>query len=160
MWLLPLSSYKAVLEDLRGDEVQELPSFVTRHIDAAGVFSPPTPPTSSAEARRAWESTLPTRLRESLLPFQRDGVTAAVRRGGRVLIGDEMGLGKTLQALSVAYHYSDDWPLLIICPSSLRHTWAGEIAKWLEIDESSIQVHHQSRMLLTMFAWGSVFSRN
>jgi len=141
VWVLPLSSYKAVLEALRDNaEVQELPSFITRHVSPTGVFAAPTPQTSESDARSAWERTLPARLRDALLPFQRDGVTAAVRRGGRVLIGDEMGLGKTLQALSVAYHFSDDWPLLIICPSSLRHTWAGEIAKWLEIDETSIQV--------------------
>lgn len=43
------------------------------------------------------------------------------------------------------YHYNADWPLLIICPSSLRHTWAGEIAKWLEIDDESIQIITSSK---------------
>lgn len=41
-----------------------------------------------------------------------------------------MGLGKTLQALSVAYLYQSEWPLLIIVPSSLRFCWVEEIEKW------------------------------
>lgn len=36
---------------------------------------------------------LPPLLRESLLPFQKEGITFAINRGGRVLIGDDMGLG-------------------------------------------------------------------
>ncbi len=42
-----------------------------------------------------------------------------------------MGVGKTIQALSIAYIYKTDWPLLIITPSSLRYTWKDEIAKWI-----------------------------
>lgn len=41
------------------------------------------------------------------------------------------GLGKSLQALSVAAYYHEDWPLLIICPSSLRLNWEAEVLKWL-----------------------------
>ena len=37
-------------------------------------------------------------LKGALLPFQREGVAAAVERwDGRILLGDEMGLGKTIQ---------------------------------------------------------------
>ena len=51
-----------------------------------------------------------------------------------------MGLGKTIQALAVAMYFSSEWPLLVICPSSLRHTWSGEIGKWLGIGEENIQI--------------------
>ena len=37
---------------------------------------------------------LPSGLRETLLPFQRDGVLYGLRRRGRCLIADEMGTGK------------------------------------------------------------------
>lgn len=37
---------------------------------------------------------LSTGLRETLLPFQRDGVLYGLRRKGRCLIADEMGTGK------------------------------------------------------------------
>ena len=46
------------------------------------------------------------------------------RCGGRALLADDMGLGKTLQALAVMSHYRNNWPLLIICPSSVRMIWA------------------------------------
>ena len=42
-----------------------------------------------------------------------------------------MCLGKTLQALSIAYYYKEEWPLLIVCPSSMRFPWIEEIEKWL-----------------------------
>ena len=34
-----------------------------------------------------------------------------------------MGLGKTLQAIAVAAYYKEEWPLLIISPSSVKFTW-------------------------------------
>lgn len=73
----------------------------------------------------------PPLLRTSLLPFQRIGVSFALMRGGRVLFGDEMGLGKTIQALAVASSFPDDWPLLIVCPTSLRFQWKDQIKRWL-----------------------------
>ena len=42
-----------------------------------------------------------------------------------------MGLGKTLQALSIAYYFKEEWPVIIIVPSSLKYTWVDEIEKWL-----------------------------
>ena len=47
-----------------------------------------------------------------------------IQRGGRALIADDMGLGKTLQAICVACYYRQEWPLLVICPSSVRIAWA------------------------------------
>ena len=38
------------------------------------------------------------------------------------------GLGKTVQALAIAAAYKDEWPGLIITPSSLR--CASHIPKW------------------------------
>ena len=74
---------------------------------------------------------IPPDLRSSLLPFQADGVWFAISRGGRVLLGDEMGLGKTVQAIAVASAFREDWPLLIVCPSSLRLNWKHELSAWL-----------------------------
>ncbi|KAJ1481987.1 P-loop containing nucleoside triphosphate hydrolase protein, partial [Baffinella frigidus] len=70
---------------------------------------------------------IPPSLGDSLLPFQRVGVRFALERGGRALIADEMGLGKTLQGLATAAAFKDEWPLLILAPSSLRLSWAAEI---------------------------------
>ncbi|KAA6361014.1 MAG: putative helicase carboxy-terminal domain protein, partial [Streblomastix strix] len=41
-----------------------------------------------------------------------------------------MGLGKTLQALAISCAYPEDWPLIVICPSTLRFHWADEIERW------------------------------
>ncbi|XP_060077522.1 DNA annealing helicase and endonuclease ZRANB3-like [Ylistrum balloti] len=76
-------------------------------------------------------SSLPLKLRNRLMDFQKEGICFAVRKNGRCLIADEMGLGKTLQAISVAYYYRKEWPLLIIVPSSLKFVWIEEIEKWL-----------------------------
>jgi SWI/SNF-related matrix-associated actin-dependent regulator 1 of chromatin subfamily A len=46
-----------------------------------------------------------------------------VERKGCVIIADEMGLGKTVQALGIARYFKNEWPLLIICPSSVKYSW-------------------------------------
>jgi SNF2 family DNA or RNA helicase len=74
---------------------------------------------------------IPETLRTKLFPFQRYGVEFGVNHFGRFLLGDEMGVGKTIQALAVASVYADDWPMVIICPKSLKLTWKYEIIKWL-----------------------------
>ncbi|XP_067843327.1 DNA annealing helicase and endonuclease ZRANB3 isoform X2 [Heptranchias perlo] len=76
-------------------------------------------------------STLPEKLSQRLLSFQKEGIKFAIERNGRCMIADEMGLGKTIQAIAVAYLYKKDWPLLIVVPSSLKYPWIEEIEKWI-----------------------------
>ncbi|XP_018620426.1 DNA annealing helicase and endonuclease ZRANB3 isoform X1 [Scleropages formosus] len=76
-------------------------------------------------------SRLPEKLRQRLMPFQKEGVRFALSRNGRCMIADEMGLGKTLQAIAVAYLYKEEWPLLVVVPSSLRYPWIEEMEKWI-----------------------------
>ncbi|XP_016061742.1 PREDICTED: DNA annealing helicase and endonuclease ZRANB3 [Miniopterus natalensis] len=84
---------------------------------------------------------LPDKLRAKLLPFQKEGITFALRRNGRCMVADEMGLGKTIQAIAIAYFYKEEWPLLIVVPSSLRYPWTEEIEKWIpELDPEEISV--------------------
>ncbi|XP_048024130.1 DNA annealing helicase and endonuclease ZRANB3 isoform X1 [Megalobrama amblycephala] len=84
---------------------------------------------------------LPQKLQEKLMPFQREGVCFALSRDGRCMIADEMGLGKTIQAISVAYIFKQEWPLLIVVPSSLKYPWIEELEKWIpELDPRDINL--------------------
>jgi hypothetical protein len=63
------------------------------------------------------------------------------------LIADEPGLGKTIQAIGVAWCFKDEWPLLVIAPSSARYHWQKEVVKWLRdakgkplVTEGQVQV--------------------
>ncbi|XP_066467994.1 DNA annealing helicase and endonuclease ZRANB3 [Tiliqua scincoides] len=92
----------------------------------------PTPGTSSSGPDVSKElSYLPEKLKEKLLSFQKKGILFALERSGRCMIADEMGLGKTIQAIAVAYFYKNEWPLLIVVPSSLRYPWVDELEKWI-----------------------------
>uniref|UniRef100_A0A8C4VBD2 Zinc finger RANBP2-type containing 3 n=1 Tax=Falco tinnunculus TaxID=100819 RepID=A0A8C4VBD2_FALTI len=86
-------------------------------------------------------SFLPERLRKKLLPFQEKGIIFALERSGRCMIADEMGLGKTIQAIAVSYYYKNEWPLLIVVPSSLRYPWVDEMEKWIpELSPDDISI--------------------
>uniref|UniRef100_A0A8C7KU52 Zinc finger RANBP2-type containing 3 n=1 Tax=Oncorhynchus kisutch TaxID=8019 RepID=A0A8C7KU52_ONCKI len=76
-------------------------------------------------------SVLPDKLQQRLMPFQKEGVKFALSKNGRCMIADEMGLGKTVQAISVAYAYRQEWPLLIVVPSSLKYPWIEEMERWI-----------------------------
>ncbi|XP_033228267.1 SWI/SNF-related matrix-associated actin-dependent regulator of chromatin subfamily A-like protein 1 isoform X2 [Belonocnema kinseyi] len=77
-------------------------------------------------------------LLESLLPFQREGIRFGVSKNAKCMIADDMGLGKTIQALGLAHYYKEDWPLLIVTPSSVRYQWSEAIFRFLP----SVPVHH------------------
>eukprot|EP00466_Bigelowiella_natans_P012004 jgi/Bigna1/85916/estExt_fgenesh1_pg.C_70017 len=78
------------------------------------------------------ENAIPIHLFRTLFSFQLEGIVRIVSKfNGNALLGDDMGLGKTLEALAVASIYKSDWPLLIVCPASVRKTWAEQLETWL-----------------------------
>ncbi|NWW75037.1 ZRAB3 endonuclease, partial [Climacteris rufus] len=101
----------------------------------------PTLEASLSEDVDAKLSFLPERLRKQLLPFQKKGIIFALQRSGRCMIADEMGLGKTIQAIAISYYYKNEWPLLIVVPSSLRYPWVDEMEKWIpELSPDDISI--------------------
>lgn len=72
----------------------------------------------------------PIKGREHLYPFQAAGVRF-LAGAGKVLLADEMGTGKTVQALT-AVELQGHWPLLVVCPNTLKGTWEKEVRQWTD----------------------------
>ena len=53
-----------------------------------------------------------------------------------LLIFQDMGLGKTIQSIASMSIYHNEWPLLILTPSSARYHWAAEFNNWLGAESS------------------------
>ncbi|WP_249931166.1 DEAD/DEAH box helicase [Ramlibacter sp. 2FC] len=73
-------------------------------------------------------------LKVKLYPYQAEGALFAAR-AGRSLIGDEMGLGKTIQAIAAAELFARHFGVqrvLVVCPTSLKHQWKSEFARFTE----------------------------
>jgi SWI/SNF-related matrix-associated actin-dependent regulator 1 of chromatin subfamily A len=47
-----------------------------------------------------------------------------------------MGLGKTIQGVASMSIYHDEWPLLVLTPSSARYHWESEFQQWLGADST------------------------
>lgn len=90
-----------------------------------------TSPQLKADVPEADLSGVDAKLVSNLLPFQREGVSFAISKRGRLLLADDMGLGKTIQAICIAAFYRKEWPLLVVVPSSVRFTWEQAFLRWL-----------------------------
>lgn len=94
------------------------------------------------ELQQRWADVSDTRTRvgeslwQCLSPFQQTIVLRAALRS-RLYIGDEMGSGKTLSSLVCAWLYRKEFPLLIVCPTSLMYNWKHEIERWISPNVST-----------------------
>ena len=90
---------------------------------------------------------LPKNLLKALYRFQKQGIIFGIKKFSRLLIADEMGVGKTVQAIGLSSLYQKDWPVLVICPSSLKFAWRDEITMWLSeiLDKDDVQVIKHSK---------------
>jgi superfamily II DNA or RNA helicase len=80
------------------------------------------------EQGRIPAAALPAGLTASLRPYQRAGVDwlCFLRAAGLgAVLADDMGLGKTVQALAAI-----DGRTLVVCPTSVLHNWAAELARF------------------------------
>ena len=99
---------------------------------------------AKAYPKGAKDKALARLLKVKLYPYQLEGALFAAR-AGRCLIGDEMGLGKTVQAIAAAELFAQHFGVrrvLVVCPTSLKHQWKNEFARFAE---RQVQVIHGLR---------------
>jgi SWI/SNF-related matrix-associated actin-dependent regulator 1 of chromatin subfamily A len=129
-WRIPLSVYNQFLGYLfrqSGTHVEEIPraqlniASMGRAVKERGYPSP----------EELIDRGIPVGLANALAPYQRGGVDFVLQREGKALIADEMGLGKTVQAIAAMACYSDEWPVLVLSPSTARYHWEAEFLNWL-----------------------------
>ena len=129
-WRIPLSVYHQFLGYLfrqSGTHVEEIPraqlniASMGRAVKERGHPSP----------EELIDRGIPVGLANALAPYQRGGVDFVLQREGKALIADEMGLGKTVQAIAAMACYSDEWPVLVLSPSTARYHWEAEFLNWL-----------------------------
>nr|XP_046260355.1 SWI/SNF-related matrix-associated actin-dependent regulator of chromatin subfamily A-like protein 1 [Scatophagus argus] len=129
-WSFSLQDYKRLMDrlgEIAAVEVEPLPRAIVQAFSARfdGTEA------RSLDVPEADLSSVDPTLTSSLMPFQREGVNFAVSKQGRLLLADDMGLGKTVQAICIAAYYRNEWPLLVVAPSSVRFTWAEAFRRWL-----------------------------
>lgn len=91
---------------------------------------------------------LPLETKNALFEYQYDTlIYAHIKK--KLLIADDPGLGKTLQSICISALFRENWPVLVVCPSSVKKMWANEYMKWLNIDESDIKIMDGKDMTLS-----------
>ncbi|CAC9491230.1 putative DNA helicase [Leishmania infantum JPCM5] len=142
-FLYPMAQYTRLVAALKARSLphvafEEIPSFYFRCVERMRQL-----PRQYADDVAAGRACLPDAedcVYRRLKPFQREGVRFVLERHGRAMIADDMGLGKTVQAIAVAHHYRDEWPVLVVCPMSLMENWAKEFNKFCGIPFARIAI--------------------
>lgn len=122
-WSFHLTCHNDLMEKLKCLRPAVLVAEIPRYILRAFLETP--------ENYEVSLTSLDCKLEQALLPFQKEGVCTAVRRKGRILIADDMGLGKTIQGIAIAAYYREEWPVLVVTPSSVRFTWKEAFLRWM-----------------------------
>jgi len=129
-WRIPLGAYRAFFSYLNNDSMCKVQGIPEHQLKIASL--------GKARLDKGYPSAhkiisygVPKGLAMALAPFQRGGVDFVVEKEGRALIADDMGLGKTIQSIASMSIYHDEWPLLILTPSTARYHWAAEFSNWL-----------------------------
>ncbi|XP_011314127.1 SWI/SNF-related matrix-associated actin-dependent regulator of chromatin subfamily A-like protein 1 [Fopius arisanus] len=127
-WNFHINDYSSLINGMK--------SQFTGHIDVSGIpnFILQTFKSNlekKSDLKEVDLSKIDNVLISKLMPFQRDGILFGIEKRGRCMIADEMGLGKTIQALGIAHYFRENWPLLIVTPTSVRNQWSDAICEFL-----------------------------
>ncbi|GFH58462.1 hypothetical protein CTEN210_14938 [Chaetoceros tenuissimus] len=132
-WRIPLSVYQVFYNYLSHQQKTYVEPIPNHQIQIASL--------GKAAAERGYPSPeelishgIPSGLANGLAPYQRGGVDFVLQRNGKALIADEMGLGKTVQGIAAMACYEDEWPVLVLSPSTARYHWEAEFLNWLGKD--------------------------
>ena len=101
---------------------------------------------------------LPEKILKTLYDFQKEGINFGIEHHCRFLLADEMGVGKTIQAIALSYIYRDSWPVLVVCPGSMKYSWKGEIRNWLGLKEHRINIINSSKQRISSEAYFYIIS--
>lgn len=139
-WSFKLSEYSSLMSMVRNlkptVDIEPLPQGILTAFTTQFIGESPLREIPTADLSRVEQS-----LVNSLMSFQREGVNFGISKNGRVLIADDMGLGKTIQAICLACYYRNEWPLLVVVPSSIRFDWQQHFRKYVPaLDPQSINV--------------------
>ncbi|XP_034945253.1 SWI/SNF-related matrix-associated actin-dependent regulator of chromatin subfamily A-like protein 1 isoform X2 [Chelonus insularis] len=133
LWSFSITEYEKIMTEIKSNisnvSLVGIPNFVIKTFLKQK--------SSDSKDQEIDFSCIDKTLTNILMPFQKEGISYAIKKNGRCIIADDMGLGKTIQALAIAYYFKKDWPLLIVAPSSVRYQWSDTIYTYLP----SIPVH-------------------
>lgn len=92
-----------------------------------------------------------------LKPHQVSGIEFLHKTHGRCINADDPGLGKTRQAIEYVKEASG-FPLVVVCPASVKGTWLAEIRKWAGdlpchtmAGKSPEEIHPETKVLITSY---------
>ncbi|KAI9261074.1 P-loop containing nucleoside triphosphate hydrolase protein [Sporodiniella umbellata] len=101
--------------------------------------------TMDIELMDRWSRFVESEVHDKLYKFQQDGVRKAIENKGRLLVANEGGIGKIPESLAIAYAYCKEWPVLVVCPSVLLHTWKEEIENFFGFDDDEVCILPDAR---------------
>lgn len=98
----------------------------------------------------------------SLREYQNSGIewlTYKLKHEAGALLADDMGLGKSVQTLMTWTELHRPYPLLIVCPGSVRRTWRAQFKRWLPDTEPVLvesskhfeKVQRDSKVVITSY---------
>lgn len=135
-WRIPLGAYQALFSYLtREGSVEGIPPEQLR---AATLGRERADKKEYPSVKSLLDRGVSPVVAEALAPYQRGGVEFIIEKEGKALLADDMGLGKTIQAIAAMSAFKNDWPLLVLCPSTARYHWETEFRHWMGRESQSV----------------------